>query len=56
MKDLNPEFSYIIDTARLPAKGENVEISANDAQKKLWQNGWDWKKSILSKSTRWCAL
>ena len=34
MKDLNPEFSYIIDTARLPAKGENVEISANDAQKK----------------------
>lgn len=34
MKDLNPEFSYIIDTTRLPAKGETVEIQANDAQKR----------------------
>ena len=34
MKDLNPEFSYIIDTTRLPAKGEAVEIQANDAQKR----------------------
>ena len=34
MKDLNPEFSYIIDITRLPAKGENIKIQADDAQKK----------------------
>lgn len=34
MKEIKPELSYIVETARVPSSGVNVDITADDSQRK----------------------